>query len=67
MNFVFDSHWQQSRNVRWSYIWAKKLEVSYTHKHLQTRVAHGVVVKVLFVAHKIHGLRMGIQPAREWR
>jgi len=65
MNFVFDSHWQQSRNVRWSYTWAKKLEGSCSHKRLQTRVVRDVVVKVLIVAHRIRGLLMGIRPVRE--
>lgn len=58
-NFVFDSHWQQSHSIRWSYILARKLAGS-TRRHLQKCVVCDVVWMVL-VAHSIHGLQMVMQ------
>jgi len=72
-NFVFDSHWQQSRNIRWRYIWARKpLENSHRHPP-NCCVASGVVVMVLVlvlvlvVVRKIREVLRVIQPAMELR
>ena len=57
-NFVFDSHWQQSRSVRWKCTGVKMLE------HPQRKcVVCGVVVKVLVCACRNREARMEIQLA----
>jgi hypothetical protein len=65
-NFVFDSHWQQSRSIRWSYIWARKLAGS-TRKHLQKMCVVRDVVGMALAAHSIHGLQMVMQLAKGLR
>ena len=63
MNFSFHSHWQQSRSVRWSYIWARTRRVESNHRHLRMCVVSGVELRVC-----IHTrLQMGIRPERESR
>lgn len=63
MNFCFDSHWQQSRSIRWSYIWAKTRRVGKNiHRPLQMRR----VVSVVMVARRIHTrLLKGIRPGMD--
>ena len=65
-NFFSDSHWQQSHNVRWNYIWEKmRPEVKNTRKRPQKRVVSDVVVMVLVlvVSHIHNGLQMARPPA----
>jgi hypothetical protein len=55
-NFVFDSHWQQSRSVRWKCTGAKRFA------HLQMKcVARGVVVRVLVCACRVREVRRETQ------
>jgi hypothetical protein len=64
MNFCFDSHWQQSRSIRWSYIWEKTRRVGRTHS-LQMYVGSDVEMKVALCIRT--GLQKGIQPEKELR
>jgi hypothetical protein len=45
MNFYFDSHWQQSRSIRWNCTVARKFAVN-TRRHLQMCVVRDVAVKI---------------------
>jgi hypothetical protein len=66
MNFCFDSHWQQSRSIRWSYIWARTRRVRSTRRHLQKMcVVSGVEVMVAYCIRT--RLRMEIRPEKESR
>lgn len=66
MNFCFDSHWQQSRSIRWSYIWARTRRVGSTRKHLQKMcVVSDVEVMVAYCIRT--RLRMEIRPEKESR
>lgn len=57
-NYVFDSHWQQWRSIRWKYTAAK------TSADLQTkRYVRVVVVRVLVCAGRIHEVQRVIQLA----
>jgi len=80
-NFVFDSHWQQSHSIRWSYISERMSLVENIPKHLQLKwmcVVYVVVVVVVVssvapvlvaqwsVVRSIHvGHQMEIQPGME--
>jgi hypothetical protein len=65
-NFVFDSHWQQSRSIRWSYIAARKLAAMNRYPQ-NLCVVCGGVVKVLIVARIHRLLRKAIQLAKGLR
>lgn len=64
-NFVFDSHWQQSHNVRWNYIWERTRPEVNTRRCPQKRVVSDVVVMVLVLvaSHNHNGLLMARPPA----
>jgi hypothetical protein len=64
MNFCFDSHWQQSRSIRWSYIWEKTRRVGKIHS-LQMYVVSDVEMKVALCIRT--GLQKVIQPEKELR
>jgi hypothetical protein len=64
-NFYYDSHWQQSHSIRWSYIWARMLAVIRSPQNWH--VVNGGVVKVLVVAQIRMLLPMAIQLEKEWR
>lgn len=67
-NFVFDSHWQQSRSIRWNYIWERRRPWANTHTRPQyLYVASDVVVMVPAWADSIRGLRMVMPPVKGWR
>jgi hypothetical protein len=66
MNFYFDSHWQQSRSIRWSYISERTRHGERsTHRHPQMRcVVSDFEVMVACIRTR---LLMEIRPERDWR
>jgi hypothetical protein len=69
-NFYFDSHWQQSRSIRSSYILERRHPAGSFPKHLRSKGVVSVVAKwvALIEAAQIHGgLQMGIRPGKELR
>ena len=64
-NFVFDSHWQQSRSIRLKCTGAKKLAVNFHIRLQRTCGVRDVVAKVLVFACRIREVQMEIQLGME--